>query len=210
MNDKTSPSPSVVPRIVRVIAITAVHFVALGIAIVFLCAIVPIYIELFEQYDVALPQVTVQIVELSLSTSDFWYLVILLCVVCDASIVAWLTFIASKRTWILTIYSHLWLLGVIVFLFWCSVVICIPIHDMNEDANWSAQEATPWLFAQPAAGPLAGRTPNSATSKLTRRVSNSPLKRCWMNPCSATSKNASTGSAQTHELRLICLFRTNV
>jgi type II secretory pathway component PulF len=131
MNDVPQPVASVAPRIVAAIAALGVHFFTLILAIVVLCSVVPKYVKFFEQGNVELPVMTQQLIHLSWFAVSYWYLIVFLGMVVDAAIVALLTF-APKRKWLLSIYSHLWLLAVIFFLFWISIGLCVPIYALTD------------------------------------------------------------------------------
>jgi type II secretory pathway component PulF len=130
MNNASQPATTVGPRIVAAIAALGVHFFTLILAMVVLCSVVPKYVEFFEQRDGILPLLTQQVIDLSSFAVSYWYLIVFLGMVIDTAIVALLSFV-SKRKWLLSIYSHLWLLAVIFFLFWISLVLGAPIQSIR-------------------------------------------------------------------------------
>jgi type II secretory pathway component PulF len=132
MNDVPQSSPSIVRRVVAGAALLGIHFVTLILTIVVLRTIVPIYIKLFEDYDVELPVVTQQLIHLSWFVVDYWYLIVFLGMIGDTAVVTLLSVAASKRQWLLSAYSHLWLVAAILFFFGTSVALGLPIYILTD------------------------------------------------------------------------------
>ena len=61
----------------------------------------------------------------------FWYLIFFLGPIADAAVLAWLTFVVTKRKWLLPQYSHLWLLAVILLLVYISIGLALPIDSLS-------------------------------------------------------------------------------
>jgi len=89
----------------------------------------------FEQANVELPAVTMQVIQLSRIFANYWYLAIILGMAADAAVVQHLAMPPSKSSWGLALYSHLWLLGVIGLMFWVSITLCVPVFSMVRPAG---------------------------------------------------------------------------
>lgn len=124
------PKPSAFPRLIGIGAILLVHFLTLLLLVVQSRLIVPKYAAFFEQANVELPAVTLQVMRLSRIFADYWHLAIILGMAADAAVVQHLGMPPSKSSWGLALYSHLWLLGVIALMFWVSITLCVPVFSM--------------------------------------------------------------------------------
>ena len=124
------PKQSTFPRLTGIGAILLVHFLTLLLLAVELRWIVPKYTVFFEQANVQLPAVTMQVIQLSRIFANYWYLAIILGMAADAAVVQHLAMPPSKSSWGLALYSHLWLLGVIGLMFWVSITLCVPVFSM--------------------------------------------------------------------------------
>jgi len=134
MTETPPTAPPVLYRILTAVATISLHILSLIVAIVFLCMIVPEYTHFFDQADVLLPHPTLQVIELSWLFVSYWYLIIFLAVILDSAIVGVLALFAWKRTWLLSIYSHCWLVAVILLLFWIGITLCIPIRALTAES----------------------------------------------------------------------------
>ena len=120
---------SVTPQIVGVVAVVAVHFIALLLLLVSLQSVVPIFAELFEERNVKLPAMTQRLLQWSSFAISYWFLIVGVAMLADSGIVALLS-LSCKQKWLLPVYSHLWLLGVIILLFCGSIGICLPVAGL--------------------------------------------------------------------------------
>jgi hypothetical protein len=124
------PKPSAVPRLIGIVAVLLVHFLTLLLLVVQSRLIVPKYAAFFEQANVELPAVTMQVMRLSRIFANYWHLAIILGMAADAAVVQHLGMPPSKSSWGLALYSHLWLLGVIALMFWVSIALYVPVFSM--------------------------------------------------------------------------------
>ena len=121
---ETNPTSSpVAERLVAAIAVIALHFATLLMAIFVAVFVVSDYVRHYEELGVRLPALTELLIAFSYSVAQCWYLIIPATVVFDIVVIAMLSRESVKRRWMLSLYSHLWLLAVILFLF--GVTICL-------------------------------------------------------------------------------------
>ncbi len=128
----TPQTESFVPRLVAVLATLFAHFIALILLIIELCSIVPKYLVFLEDGDVMLPAVTLLLIALSDFCSRYCLLIVLFGMIVDGGVVLLLAFVATKKKWLLSTYSHLLLMTMIVLLVWISMALCIPIFGLAQ------------------------------------------------------------------------------
>jgi hypothetical protein len=117
------------------------HLIAIFLVKSELVFIVPEYIAYFSLRDIDLPEVTWQIHRLSVSLVRYWYLMIVGWLILDAGIVFLLRMLKPPFRWVLSAYSHLLLLGLIVLLVWISVCLSIPFSSRLEPLPSEAEAA---------------------------------------------------------------------
>ena len=132
MMNTNSHSQPLLGRLLGLVAMLSAHFFAMFVVTVELAHIVPTHILLFAETDVDLPVVTIRVMDLSYFFVRFWYLIIPLGMIADAAVLATLTFVATKKKWLVPIYSHLWLLAVILLLVYVNIAIALPTESATK------------------------------------------------------------------------------
>lgn len=130
MHDKIPQRESPVSRLIGSAAILAAHFFTVVLLLLVFVKVVPLYTEFFEQSEVQLPAATQLVIRTSWTVVMYWYLIIPLGMVVDGAIVLLLSRFSSKGSWLLSLYSHMWLLAVIVLLFAASVTLVMPLVSL--------------------------------------------------------------------------------
>ena len=130
MSDQQPARSTFLSRIIGVVAILAAHFFALCVLVMVLCSVVPVYSRFFEVHDLELPNIAFSTIQLSYLCNNYWYLLFIFGMPIDAVIVFVLSSLGAKRSWILQVYCHLWLLAVILLLLFVIVSMSVPINRM--------------------------------------------------------------------------------
>ena len=131
MTNTDSHSRPLLPRLLGIVAMLSLHLFALFVVILELVSLVPMHILFFAQANIELPTVTLHVMDLSNFCVKFWYLIFFLGPIADAAVLAWLTFVVTKRKWLLPLYSHLWLLAAILLLVYINIGLALPIDSLS-------------------------------------------------------------------------------
>ncbi len=130
VGEQESPKSSVVPRLLGIVAILVVHFFTLVVLLVVFCSVVPKYVSFFEAMNTELPAITILVVKVSYLLANYWYLLVVFGMPADAVAVILLAVFQRKRSWVLSVYSHLILLVAILAMFWVAIALGVPLHAM--------------------------------------------------------------------------------
>lgn len=134
VDQRELPAPSIVSLLRRSAGILLAHSLALFFVTFAMVKIVPTYSLCFERHGLALPEVTRRIVLCSEFCVAYWYVFFPSAMVADATIVLILAFAASRRSWLLSVYSHLCLLAASAVLVYVSVWLSHPVYSMARQA----------------------------------------------------------------------------
>ena len=102
----------------------------LFLVLMVLVKVVPTYAVYFEQQDVALPVVTQRVVLFSEFCVQYWFIMYFVGMVADAVVVLTLALAASRKTRLLSAYSHLCLLAATAVLFYVSAWLMHPVYSL--------------------------------------------------------------------------------
>ena len=130
MTDRNPARLSSIPRLIAVASILSMHFFTLLVLMFVLCSIVPKYTMFFDFVETKLPAVTIHVIRWSFVLVKYWCLLIVFGMFADAAVVGLLAILFPKRNWVLSAYSHIWLLAVILIMLWISIALCVPIYSM--------------------------------------------------------------------------------
>ncbi len=131
----TEPEPvrqSIMPRLIGIAAILSVHFFSLLVLILVFCSVVPVYQMFFDHRNLEVPGMVMLTIKLSHACLDYWYLAIVFVMPVDAVIVFVLSSLGAKRSWILSVCCHLWLLAVTLLLFFVILSMALPIRHLAD------------------------------------------------------------------------------
>ena len=129
MTKTDAGSRPLLTKLLTLVAILMVHFFAMLLVSVELITIVPMHINLFAETDVELPIATLHVMDLSYFFVKFWYLIVTLGMTADITVLVLLIFVATKKKWLLSIYSHLWLIAVILLFAYVSIALSFPVES---------------------------------------------------------------------------------
>ena len=110
----------------------AVHLFVTIAMVAFLGSIVPRYVRFFEVHDTLLPAATQLLISLSMWNMNYWFLFVLAFIVIDGPIALGVQFLPNRMRWLKVCWFDSYLLAAIVFLFYGSVALCVPIQAMVE------------------------------------------------------------------------------
>jgi len=127
-----SPTPATASVIPALIGYLFAHCVALVAILMDLVIVVPIYIELFDEADVELPVITLQVVNGSHLASMYWFALIAAVIVLDTACMTILAMAFRSQRWLLSAYSHAVMVVALCLLLWITLVLSIPIRGMSE------------------------------------------------------------------------------
>ncbi len=130
MTQEELPRASTFSRLLRIAGILLAHALALFFVFIALGKTVPMYTMFFEQQDVPLPVATQQIVLLSEFCVAFWFLMFPAAMFADAAIVLIIAFVASKKSWLLSAYSHVCLLATSAVLVYVAAWLSHPVYSL--------------------------------------------------------------------------------
>lgn len=108
----------------------SIHFLVTGTLIVFFVSIVPYYIELFDRFELDLPAMTESIIRMSLSVSNYWYLLVLAMIVIDGPIAIGVCYLPSAWRWLAWGWFAGYLLLAILLLMYASMGLVLAIRDL--------------------------------------------------------------------------------
>jgi len=113
-----------------VAAILLAHALALFFVMIALCKMAPMYAMFFEQQDIVLPVATERIVQLSEYCVVYCFSLFITGMAADAVVVCFLVFAASGKSWLLSAYSHLWLLAASAVLVYVAAWLSHPVYSL--------------------------------------------------------------------------------
>jgi type II secretory pathway component PulF len=134
MDESKLPVPSNSSPLLRSAGILSAHSLALFFVFVAMVKIVPTFAYVFEAFELELPEVTRRIVLCSEFCVSYWFLIFPSVMVADAIIVLILAFAASRRSWVLSVYSHLCLLAASAVLVYVAAWLSHPVYSMAREA----------------------------------------------------------------------------
>ena len=99
-------------------------------------SIVPRYVRFFEIYDTLLPAAT-QLAHSALSmwNKNYWFLSVLAIIVIDGPIALGVQFLPKRMRWLKVCWFDSQPLLAIVFLFFSSIALCVPIQGLLDQAT---------------------------------------------------------------------------
>ena len=103
--------------------------------VAFLGSIVPRYVRFFEVHDTLLPAATQLLISLSMWNMNYWFLFVLAIIVIDGPIALGVQFLPNRLRWLKVCWFDSYLLLAIVFLFFSSIALCVPIQGMLDQAT---------------------------------------------------------------------------
>ena len=106
-------------------------FVALLLSVV-MVSIVPIFLAVFKDFNMALPVGTVVLIDLSTMMINYWYLVIPFLAIIDAAILFGLSQVPPKLRWLRSLWFNAIMLAAILFLFYSMVFLALPLRSLIE------------------------------------------------------------------------------
>lgn len=143
MTIEDTPRRSSLRHCARIFAVLCLHFVAGLLVLIVLCRIVPAYSRFYGRADIALPPPTTQVIRLSELCTAFLGRIVLLGIVADGAVVVLLASRAPARQWLLSAYSQLWLIGVIVLLVCVAIATAVPVmNDLIQPLGSAAGPGT--------------------------------------------------------------------
>jgi type IV pilus assembly protein PilC len=104
----------------------ACHFVAIAVVTVVMIRVVPEFLNLFEDYEVELPNVTIWVLQLSFAFVSYWYLLVLALPI-DGVVYFLLRRTPAKVNWLATIVLVLPLLLAIATLALTMPALFLPL-----------------------------------------------------------------------------------
>ena len=113
----------------RIFAVLCLHFAAALLVLIVLCRIVPGYTRFYGRANVALPPPTMQVIRLSELCLAFFGWIALLGTLAETAAVVLLASRIPARQWLLSAYSQLFLLCVIVLITWAAIAIAVPVMN---------------------------------------------------------------------------------
>ena len=112
----------------------AVHLFVTMAMVAFLGSIVPRYVRFFEVHDTLLPAATQLLISLSMWNMNYWFLFVLAFIVIDGPIALGVQFLPNRMRWLKVCWFDSYLLFAIVFLFFSSIALCVPIQGLLDHA----------------------------------------------------------------------------
>ena len=131
MTNIDSRSQPLLPRLLGMVAMLSVHIFTMFLVTVEMVYIVPMHILFFDQANVEMPVATIHVMDISYNFFKFWYLIVFLGTIADAAVLALLTFVVTKKKWLLPLYSHLWLISIILLLVYISIGLSLPMESLS-------------------------------------------------------------------------------
>jgi len=106
------------------------HAIAACVLFVALGHLVPKFLVLFEEFDAALPPMTILVINLSRVAASYWYLLIVFGLGLDAAVLFGLSLLPAKAKWLRTLWSSMVLLAVILLLGFATVAMLLPLQAL--------------------------------------------------------------------------------
>ncbi|MEW4455974.1 hypothetical protein AB1L30_25130 [Bremerella sp. JC817] len=131
--DKPDAGPSLLTVILRLLIsglAWGIHVVVTAAMIMFYGSIVPMFIRMFEHFELDLPAGTELVIRWSSTVSSYWYIPALLVVLLDGPIALAVPYLPQRLQWL----TWLWFVGYLLLLFgalWFSVIfLALPVQDL--------------------------------------------------------------------------------
>jgi len=132
MSETPTPSISLGTRIGQIIgffSLMLLHLFIFFIGTAAIVTVVPKFREYFERIDLPLAPATELAIVVNNSFVNYSYLYLLVGMGLDFGILAVLTFGFRRATWLRSAYSHLWITGWFLLLFFMLLALGIPFPD---------------------------------------------------------------------------------
>ncbi len=106
------------------------HLVAVVVLIVALVRMVPEFLELFKEFDAAVPTMTELAIGLSHAVVQYWYLLVPLVLFVDAAILLGLRLLPGKAKGLSTVWAVLVLVAAILLLGFIILAVVLPLQAL--------------------------------------------------------------------------------
>jgi hypothetical protein len=121
-------------------AMLLAHLVAGLVVVVVLCRVVPVYMKLYDDWNMELPAATQSVIRVSYFMACYWHLVALGFLILDGAILLVLHLLPPGARWLKTCWNTAVLLAVILFLGYAALALAIPLTTAHP-ANAAAPSA---------------------------------------------------------------------
>ena len=106
------------------------HTIAAGVLFVALIRVVPGFLVLFEEFDAALPAMTILVANLSRMVAGYWYLFVVFGFGLDAFLILGFSLLPGKAKWLGGLWASVVLLAVTLLLGFIMMAVLLPLEAL--------------------------------------------------------------------------------
>lgn len=112
-----------------------VHAAAVAFLIIVFIQVVPGFEQLFEEFDAALPALSVLALRISRLVVGYWYLLAILVLLVDGPLMVCLSFLPKRWRWIRTTWLVVPLVGAIALVVLVVFALLVPTQTLIRDLS---------------------------------------------------------------------------